>query len=182
MVVVDRQLKTQGSSTTDFTGICKRLWRPLLSKLKKRKKVFSSFSISVPGAWCRTNSTSEMEVDMFVDPELAYRFNITAFWRQILGNCGKPKPINLDLNYHDDVLFALRCAATDEMFSIYWWLVRVTLVVAWWLFVPKFWEVAGTYKSLFCSKMNAASVVVTCEVVGTLNHYKMVKKKRTLCT
>ena len=25
--------------------------------------------------------------------------------------------------------------------------------------------------------MNAASVVVTCEVVGTLNHYKMVKKK-----
>ena len=34
-------------------------------------------------------------------------------------------------------------------------------------FAPKFWEVAGTYKSLFCSKMNAASVVVTCEVVGT---------------
>ena len=25
--------------------------------------------------------------------------------------------------------------------------------------------------------MNAASVVVTCEVVGTLNHYKIVKKK-----
>ena len=25
--------------------------------------------------------------------------------------------------------------------------------------------------------MNAASVVVTCEVLGTLNHYKMVKKK-----
>ena len=40
---------------------------------------------------------------------------------------------------------------------------------------------AGTYKSLFCSKMNAASVVVTCEVVGTLNHYKMVKKKLNLC-
>ena len=35
---------------------------------------------------------------------------------------------------------------------------------------------AGTYESLFCSKMNAASVVVTSEVVGTLNHYKMVKK------
>ena len=34
----------------------------------------------------------------------------------------------------------------------------------------------GTYESLFCSKMNVASVVVTCEVVGTLNHYKMVKK------
>ena len=60
---------------------------------------------------------------------------------------------------------------------ICWWLVRVTLVVAWWLFAPKFWEVAGTYESLFCSKMNAASVVVTCEVMGTLNHYKMVKKK-----
>ena len=64
---------------------------------------------------------------------------------------------------------------------IYWWLVRVTLVVAWWLFAPKFWEVVGTYESLFCSKMNAASVVVTCEVVGTLNHYKMVKKKFELC-
>ena len=34
---------------------------------------------------------------------------------------------------------------------------------------------------MFCSKMNAASVVVTCEVVGTLNHYKMVKKKFELC-
>ena len=29
--------------------------------------------------------------------------------------------------------------------------------------------------------MNAASVVVTCEVVGTLNHYKMVNKKIELC-
>ena len=29
--------------------------------------------------------------------------------------------------------------------------------------------------------MNAASVVVTCEVVGTLNHYKMVKKIFELC-
>ena len=29
--------------------------------------------------------------------------------------------------------------------------------------------------------MNAASVVVTCEVVGTLNHYKMVKNVE-LCT
>ena len=66
-----------------------------------------------------------------------------------------------------------------ESFTVkyfYWWLVRVTLVVAWWFFVPKFWEEAGTYESLFFSKMNAASAVVTCEVVGTLNHYKMVKK------
>ena len=39
----------------------------------------------------------------------------------------------------------------------------------------------GTYESLFSSKMNTASVVVTCEVVGTLNHYKMVKKKIELC-
>ena len=29
---------------------------------------------------------------------------------------------------------------------------------------------------LFCSKRNAASLVVTCEVVGTLNQYEMVKK------
>ena len=39
----------------------------------------------------------------------------------------------------------------------------------------------GTYESLFCLKRNATSVVVTCEVVGTLNHYKMVKKFE-LCT
>ena len=54
-------------------------------------------------------------------------------------------------------------------------------MVALWLFAPKFWEVVGTYKSLFCSKMNAASVVVTCEVVGTLTHYKMVKNNFELC-
>ena len=41
---------------------------------------------------------------------------------------------------------------------------------------------AGTYESLFCSEMNAASVLVTCEVMGTLNHYKMVKKNFELCT
>ena len=29
--------------------------------------------------------------------------------------------------------------------------------------------------------MNAASVVVKCEVVRTLNHYKMVKRKFELC-
>ena len=29
--------------------------------------------------------------------------------------------------------------------------------------------------------MNVASVVVTCEVVGTFNHYKMVKKNFELC-
>ena len=43
-------------------------------------------------------------------------------------------------------------------------------------FCPKILGGGGTYKSLFCSKMNAASVVVTCEVVGTLNHYKLLKK------
>ena len=39
----------------------------------------------------------------------------------------------------------------------------------------------GTYESLFCSEMNAALVVVTCEIVGTLDHYKMVKKNLKLC-
>ena len=39
----------------------------------------------------------------------------------------------------------------------------------------------GGCKSLFCSKMNTASVVVTCEVVGTLNYYKTVKKNFELC-
>ena len=49
-------------------------------------------------------------------------------------------------------------------------------MVALFLFDPKFWEVAGTYELLFCSKRNAASVVVTFGVVvGTLNQYKVVK-------
>ena len=48
-------------------------------------------------------------------------------------------------------------------------------------FCPKILGGGGSYQSLFCSKMNAASVVVTCEVVGTLNHYKMVKKNFELC-
>ena len=39
----------------------------------------------------------------------------------------------------------------------------------------------GTYELLFCSKRDAASVVVICEVVGTLNHYKMVKRIFELC-
>ena len=30
-----------------------------------------------------------------------------------------------------------------------------------WFFALKFWEVAGTYKLLFCSKRDAASVVLT---------------------
>ena len=30
-----------------------------------------------------------------------------------------------------------------------------------WLFAPKFWEVVGTYELLFCSKRNAALVVLT---------------------
>ena len=40
----------------------------------------------------------------------------------------------------------------------------------------------GTYELLFCYEKNAASVVVTCEVVGTFNHYKMVKNLCTLHT
>ena len=39
----------------------------------------------------------------------------------------------------------------------------------------------GTYELLFCPKRNAASVVVTCEVVGTPNHYRMVKNFFELC-
>ena len=42
-------------------------------------------------------------------------------------------------------------------------------------FCPKILGGGGDLQSLFCS-MNATSVVLTCEVVGTLNHYKMVKK------
>ena len=35
----------------------------------------------------------------------------------------------------------------------------------------------GPMNCYFAKKRNAASVVVTCEVVRTLNHYKVVKKK-----
>ena len=42
-----------------------------------------------------------------------------------------------------------------------WWLTRVTLVVAFGFVAQKFWEMAGTYESLFCLKRNAASVMLT---------------------
>ena len=45
-----------------------------------------------------------------------------------------------------------------------------------------FWEAAGTYELLLCSRRNAASVVVTCEDVVTFNHYKMIFFFQTLCT
>ena len=54
-----------------------------------------------------------------------------------------------------------------------WWWVGLSPGVLRWFGGP---GVVGTYKLLFCSKRNAASMVVTCEVVVTLNHYKMVKK------
>ena len=43
-------------------------------------------------------------------------------------------------------------------------------------FCPKILGGGGDLRIIVLLKMNAASVVVTCEVVGTLNHYKMVKK------
>ena len=43
-------------------------------------------------------------------------------------------------------LFKEICMNSPDTDSLHWWLVRVTLVVAWWLFASKFWEVAGTYK------------------------------------
>ena len=39
---------------------------------------------------------------------------------------------------------------------LYWWLIRVTLVVTFGFFPPKFWEVVGSYESSSCLKMNAA--------------------------
>ena len=48
-------------------------------------------------------------------------------------------------------------------------------------FRPKILGGGRDLRIVICSKMNAASVVVTCEVMGTLNHYKMVKKNFELC-
>ena len=41
-------------------------------------------------------------------------------------------------------------------------------------FCPKILGGGGDLQIIILLKMNAASVVVTCEVVRTLNHYKMV--------
>ena len=43
----------------------------------------------------------------------------------------------------------------------HWWLIKVPLLGAFGFFAPEFWEMAGTYKLSFCSKRNAASVVLT---------------------
>ena len=58
-----------------------------------------------------------------------------------------------------------------------WWRVGWSPGVLRWL-GPR---VVGTYKLLFCSERNVTSVVVISEVVGTFNHYKMVKNL-TMCT
>ena len=107
-----------------------------------------------------------------------FSFLLTFFFESvnIWYSSAHPWQVDFHITYPDEQVQVL-----EKNINIYWWLIRVTLVVAWWLFAPKFWEVVGTYESLFCSKMNAASVVVTCEVVGTLNHYKMVKKNFELC-
>ena len=66
-------------------------------------------------------------------------------------------------------------------FIVYFrWLVRVTLVGCFWLFAPKFWEVAGTYRSFFCHSMNAWMQVQWWryhEVVGPSNPNYMLKKR-----
>ena len=49
-------------------------------------------------------------------------------------------------------------------------------------FCPKILGGGGDLQIIvLLQKKNAASVVVTCEVVGTLDHYKMVKKNFELC-
>ena len=64
----------------------------------------------------------------------------------------------------------------DTYINYFWWLVRVNSVVALGFF-PKFWEVAGTYKWLFCSKNRGwkhsnlrcfFSKLMHFQVVGTL--------------
>ena len=45
--------------------------------------------------------------------------------------------------------------------NVYFWLLISHLSGCFWLFALKFREVAGTYELLFCSKRNAASVVLT---------------------
>ena len=43
----------------------------------------------------------------------------------------------------------------------FWWLVRVTLVIALGFLSLKFWKGVGTYKLSFCCKRNVALVVMT---------------------
>ena len=65
---------------------------------------------------------------------------------------------------------------------LYWWLIRVTLVVTFGFFPPKFWEVVGSYESSSCLKMNAAWVVWT--IIGGGNTQILLAQKQnwTLCT
>ena len=72
-------------------------------------------------------------------------FSTRKGWRRLTWNVKK--------NWHFRWIFAIfliDSRSNNKLFKIlwitiqfYWWLVRVTLVVAWWLFAPKFWEVVG---------------------------------------
>ena len=58
----------------------------------------------------------------------------------------------------------------------YWWLVRVTLLVAFG-FLHKILGDCGTYELSFCSKRNAASVVLTMLGGGDIQTLQHSKKK-----
>ena len=45
---------------------------------------------------------------------------------------------------------------------IFWWLVRVILLVAFGFFALKFWEMVGTYELSFCSKRNTVVLTMLC--------------------
>ena len=75
----------------------------------------------------------------------------------------------------------VKLTAYATLYFINWWLVRVTLVVAWWLFPQNFGRWWGPTNHYFAQKWMQLQWWVTCEVVGTLNHYKIVKKFFKLC-
>ena len=78
-------------------------------------------------------------------------------WQQLLQH---PLVVQDVLNFCSSTIFILYFSRL-KVIKLCWWLVRVTLVVAWWFFAPKFWEVAGTYESSFFSKVHAPWAVVT---------------------
>ena len=125
---------------------------------------------------CFKSCTSPLPSPPWTPPSSHHHLHLCCFHLCHLHLCKKKYCIKLIFMYF---LFNADLSKFDSQY--YWWLVRVTLVVAWWLFAPKFWEVAGTYESLICSKMNTASVVVTCEVVGTLKPLQDGKKNFELC-
>ena len=104
-------------------------------------------------------------------------FFTNEFSKQAIVACYEPRSVCFRYEVHFSVLY--------PAYQIEVWFIGGSLVShlsgRFWLFAPKFWEMAETYKWWFCSKMNAAWVVGTITDSGDTQTLLAFKKKLYFC-